>query len=341
MRLGKVSIVCTILTALLVLATFVLKLTVSRDRPLLDSALRIADVGDWYAEGYPEFHWLNNDTLLFFNGDSRSTLSPYILDVSSAVASENLGLKRTMKRSSTVNNEHVSLDGKWILWNDGPDVVVTTIDGSLRKLYRHAWPSLWLPDSRHWIQFESTDWPPKDDTIIHDVKSQACDRAVLKPPSGHLETVTGGSLSTCALWYSIREGGVEEFVRHLTLEEAHLGADGTTRRKVELSLGSSTKLYDLSISPVGDRIAYLSCNETSSPFSPIVRRFLPAICAPKFSVRLNVCTIDDGKNVCLGTIPVSADAGKNREISTLAWLPDGKHLSFVCRNTLWRVTVGK
>jgi hypothetical protein len=140
-------------------------------------------------------------------------------------------------------------------------------------------------------------------------------------------------------FYVSWSGSLEENVFHVRIAECRLNAGVTPVRVSALVLPPDTRLYSLAVSPTGDRVAWISVDSYVSPVAKLMERYLHIPARPRFLAHVSVANSDGTGIRELGRVAVSAEAGKNREISNVAWLPGEKHLSFVLRGALWVLPV--
>ena len=100
----------------------------------------------------------------------------------------------------------------------------------------------------------------------------------------------------------------------------------------------TAEVGDSAVSPTGDRIAFLlSTQHPPTGSTAIVSRFTHSRTGP--TVSLCVSRLDGTRPRSLGSeeLRVDRENGPEAEIGQLRWLPDGKRLSFVFRDTLWTI----
>ncbi len=99
----------------------------------------------------------------------------------------------------------------------------------------------------------------------------------------------------------------------------------------------------ISMSPTGDRVLwYVSAVDLGTDSSPIMSHIRQWLRLPPPSNRNRQFGIwtsgTDGRDLkLLGLFPRESEMDANTEAAIPRWMPDGKHISFVRNNTLWKV----
>jgi hypothetical protein len=349
---------------------------------LLDKATKTAFVLSPEYGGSSPYQWLSTHEVLVFDtltsGTNQIEMALYRVDVVTGIKTRLIELERNLTPDSSLPYyAHVSPDGRRLLIFKGSAYQVVDLDGS----GSHKWQdkkgaevedsysrihTFWRDDSRHAVQFLSSDVGRTHSLLIRDVDAPTVAQRTPLPDTPEWEAQNYFSLP------SMTPGGVifayapafeENDTRTLLLIRT---SSHPVKTRTTLHAPSGTTFVVaperrgavLTVSQDGTRMAWL-CK--AAPYTPPLRawlhRFLPRVNDdPVYPMRLYVSSVDGSKAREIGSVEVGMTAegwrasGSNpiiqavwnsdpvQEISDLRWLPGGKRLSFVLQNTLYTVS---
>lgn len=270
----------------------------------------------------------------------------------------------------------VSPDGQWILWTYSSDGTVygSRLDGTgfFRCLPRRYTRGdriaiLWTEDSRHWVAFVRDEYNRDTVAKIYDVrapdKPTTLPTTVSKLPS-RFSIYTGGysafeflddSRSTQSLVHDNRilscwRNGNQVVAKEVEIVEIGINMPRNQLYTYTIQLPPNTVIQDMSLSPHGDQIAWIAEDRVRPSFYRFYRNPSAA----------KIVTDDDLKKAedkfyweapLISSLWVSkVDGTQMRQIgqvvcrtrydsslSSINWLPDGKHLSVTYDGFLWKV----
>ena len=115
--------------------------------------------------------WLNNEELLRTRqGQTRSVLLRRNIRTGQETAPE--ALKRCRE---AITDLQPSPDGKYLLWSEqgevGRNYGLAVADGSHYFAQKDMNATLWMPDSRHWLEFKANEDEDGFDAILHDMEA--------------------------------------------------------------------------------------------------------------------------------------------------------------------------
>jgi hypothetical protein len=330
---------------------------VTTEQTLLAHAHKITSTKDWSLFGFVSaggencekdgtYAWLDDHTVLFM----RHLTPSYKLDSYASgyfpLASEepaavqiytldtDTGKEKFLTDFSARFNQcsgnpawlHPSPDGKWAVWTSFHEgrLCAATLDGSSLCTFDKGYTddAWWLPDSRHFVGLWLMD-------------------GYYFPDEGRL---VGASL------YDVQKPAEETFLNFTTFEYARLL--GTTVTNTGRLLGVSSwpqgivtvavapdAQYDWDVvwMPYGWRLEGASPSPRGDHVAWMLRRSDRSIVSKHLAI-----WISNGKGKkmrLLGSVTVNSKPGTDLELSRLSWLPDGKKLSFVCKNALYTIPV--
>ena len=316
------------------------------EKSLFQHAVKILDLDcywDW-GGGYEGYGWLSNHEFLYQDyaeGGTTRVQHCRLFRYNTQTRKCRL-LKRLTRRVDCFYHSQmeISPDGKWMLWHgrtDRPETIdAATIDGR-----RHLqWPCgyytrdilNWTADSRHWIDFRLADTDTKYQfkALIHDVNAPRKETA-LPIVSGSLSDNYGARIQKNIVTISAPE--FEKVTAELRVTEAQIGSRIAPLRQYAIRLPASIArlpnagIINRLLSPSADQIALLLCYDVPAQSDKAAQRVLG----------LWVCRKDGSEMRNLGDWRRDSNPNRFPDLEGLRWLPDGRRLSFVCREALWTV----
>ncbi|MCW3097662.1 MAG: hypothetical protein JWL77_3280 [Chthonomonadaceae bacterium] len=321
---------------------------------LLAIATKIAGTEGWElpngtdAQTYMTYFWISNDQLLYFMSDAHIEELLWQLDVKT-------GKKTSFRTVSKMWSDDgwfkkdiaISPDGQWILWDgDHSDhsyhgYYGARRDGSAKfhipyKGFPYVTGFKWMPDSRHFVE----DTGRYDAKVTHFTPLTTVMRSVDAPQIAAdvsrkaADIYSGWSTRILSANRAIQ---IEELPagkwppRKYVLEETTLEPIPTLLHRWTISVPPKEEWEEMKISPDGQRIAWIVI---TPPDSEKPQR-----------VALSVSRLDGSAMQEIGHLTLPASAADwfgptfERYPSEMKWLPDGKHLSFLYKKTLYVLPV--
>lgn len=299
----------------------------------------------WVLGPYTRTLWLSDHELFLFKFDPKTQWLLAIYNLSTGKIQTLPGLSRKMTYS--VGRVHVTLspDRKRALWilpgTDTSELVYGRSDGShaLTIFSRdlQAGNACWLSDSRSWITFK-----PKYNSL----------RGVSNPLQAEsFHPDTSDTVSSKPLTIPKEFEIVEPYTVYVTTEDHAIGYPYYRDSKPPSSLNlhefdirhperpehfytlrfpEGTHLKELSISPSGERVAWLLTSADSTPGHTLLQVY--------------VSLLDGSQMHILGQISVpKSDAWDMYEVeqnqpTLLPWMPDNRRITFLYKDALWTVS---
>jgi hypothetical protein len=349
---------------------------------LLEKATKTAFVFRPEYGGGPPYQWLSTREALMFdtikNGTNPYETALYRVDVITGIKTRLTELERNLTPDSSLPYyAHVSPDGRRLLIFKGSAYQVVDLDGN----GSHKWQdkkgaevedsysrihTFWRDDSRHVVQFLSSDVDRTHSLLIRDVDAPTVAQRTPLPDTPEWDAqnyFSPPSMTPSGVLFAYAPAFEENDTRTLLLIRT---SPHPVKTRTTLHAPSGTTFVVapkrrgavLTVSPDGTRVAWL-CK--AAPYAPPLRawlhRFLPRVNdSPMYPMRLYVSSVDGSKAREIGSVEVGMTAagwrasGSNpiiqevwnsdtvQEISDLRWLPGSKRLSFVLQNTLYTVS---
>lgn len=249
-------------------------------------------------------------------------------DLRTGVDQPLLALNRLYKHAIGYGLE-VSPDGKWLLWKNGQEETHwATLDG---RSHFHVQGSimdkiLWMADSRHWVELTNESYPSR--AAIYPIKTPGAsgvDEISLgsAPAEANCGMITlDNALITTSGHLLVKRMGGEAGITEIV--ELDLTHNGTPGRSFKVRLPADVDVGDLAFSLDGEHAAWLLRRESR--------------------MWLCVSRLNGSQMHLIGAMtitpkdPANPDDVLNDPPSSLHWMPDGKRLTFVYKQALYRVS---
>lgn len=342
-------------TLAVTLLTFLFALTLKalvqlREPSLLDRATFLTSVADWSMASLNNYKWSTNNKALFFRDvvlGEQWQACQYDLVTNQSAPLPRLSLLLS-KKDYSLASLAVSYDGAWMFIQDRIDMFATRLDGTA---YLHCSGTLvyWTGNAHQLVAFDedakrlyyqahiySADTPANRQTLrigpAHFVN--ALDKNHYFSGNVHMTTkhtlivddwqdhdgITGGLL----------HGTIHILRGDLVGVPAALHTFTVTLPQQELS--------GMDYSRDGEHVAWLFKSEHAAGVTGWLHRLIPAFKVQEaVTSEIFVSAIDGTEMRSLGRVEESAGTASQPTLAALQWLPDGKHLSFICHNALWKI----
>jgi hypothetical protein len=342
----RALLVIVVIACLLLLAAW--KFT-PREPLLLEEATDVSPQGISYC-------WLNNEELLRTRqGQARAVLLRRNVRTGEETAPDAL-----KKCEEGITELQPSPDGKYLLWSEqgevGGNYGFAVADGSHYFAQKDMNATLWMPDSRHWLEFKANEDENSFEAILHNMEAPH-EKRTLAIEQG--ESIRKRDFYGCVVTpdnrllahgYSFYNGNDNT----ITVEEYAVGNTIKPVRFHLLKLPRGTTLSnektDVKESPQGRQVALRLESQRVPSLVALLGRYLPFFkTEPRKCVELWVCDLD-GKNLRLVGYVVEQPAAKHVPLQAytpapsivqdLAWTPDGRKISFTNEGRIYTIPIG-
>jgi hypothetical protein len=314
-------------------------------RTLVEHSVPVADARVWKnnGEGFRAFRWIDNRR--FFSYDGITPLhAPFCYDVVSRAKVPLTGLEKLFdyahsKSYQVAASWELSLDRAHVLWNinNGDFVHYAALDGSNLKTWvlrgQHQYSRFdgmrWLADGRRWIA--------RFDYFADGTRNYTCIGNVEESGSARLEWIPKSDTN-----------GVElaDPVLHVNIWYSKLTHRDQPGFPISLVKGKSVQppttvdTIELTASPDRTHLAWLLDGANANPLSTFIHRICPSYNPKPSRYRsISVSHIDGSHIQEVGRIDEDGSHAPDDMINSLQWMPDGKHVSYVCKNVLYSLDV--
>lgn len=302
---------------------------IPRLRPLLPQAAQVVQI----SSTYPFYWWLSEEELLLFRiSENQGDIVPMRYQIDSRKMTPLPALQALWHRfSGNPETVQVAPDGKWLLWKDTKGAThIASLDG----LHHFSIPSQqaslnrWLSDSRHWVELvPAGDIYSFANIYSIDKPHDKISKPLFPPfPStpdlANIHRITLADDEHILVHYWNEAPGKLDPSRIIaatfTPNPLFRGKFSFTTPRTDYEKG------DILFAPQTKRLAWVL--EFYQPYPPYSYTGFWTKELSKVGVK------EIGYLVAFG--------GKHRsKPQNVQWTPDGKHLSFIYRDTLWRVSV--
>ena len=359
-RIPRTCLLILLPVVLLILGAVGLFFT-TREPNLLERATSVADTKDWDFR-WTTYYWISNQDLLFFRGSSAQypVESGWNFFKRDILTGKEMHLSALTRLASDTYGKHswiaMAPDGQRLFWTDEEEGVKGILCATLEGQHFQTFPRgrlshvAWMGDSAHLIERAMDQM--RDHIAygrIYDLNAPQKPRK-LDPPTAEPFHSTPGFVTMTnhlllATWEGQGEIDTEAPLQHVEIYEAVIGEETRSARKYSVTLPYMAEIWGEKFSPQGDRIAWplLQKNDTLPPYLDFLHRRIPAFnpqSTPKFS--LWVSRIDGTQMHEIGALPIRPEKEYSGVViddvpDQIYWLPDGKHLSFWLKGTLYTV----
>lgn len=323
---------------------------------LLNNAVKVANTAHWIlprggnVPNYATYFWASDRYLLYFRHHPRIWDLLCRRDVKTGKDKIFWKVSRWWSEDGTYKKQlEISPDRQWVLWEGNyydhsfHGYYGARLDGS-RKFFisKKPWPYWvavrWLPDSRHFLEVthlykENGDYLRCVGTTM---RSVVAPRLSQRPPALNKYTYSESwnKYSDIKWLTNTKALGVSALgelwpARSYIIEELTTNRNAKNRRWTFRIPRQETR-YEMAIAPQGDRIAWVVV-ETDNSLS-----------SHKGNAKLCISGLNGKITNEIGSLPLAPSEeewpGFYRP-TELKWLPDGKNLSFIYEDKLYRVQV--
>ncbi len=326
--------------ALLLVACLLAAIPVLRERSerLTVLATYSTDASMWtrYYDGYC---WeTNNAQLLFYNIANRDTQVLRHDDARNSTSIFVPSLTTLLGAKGIVMFPRCSPGGKWLLAQDYGSNEYIGVDLKTGRLLKWSKPAsagiyvLWLPDGKRWVELRYNKMHTGVIPVIHSMEGPD---VLSSPIAGAFEWPLG---VTADLHMLVAPTSPPLIINDFDLNPH---PKPTLRHSIKLpgigltsnAAGFERWAQEIEASPDAHRLAYMVQEEAISPFTRLLRRFVPG----SSGASTVLCSIwvsnADGSNMCqIGHENAHTAAG-------LQWTPDGKRLSLFIDDKFYVIPV--
>jgi hypothetical protein len=257
----------------------------------------------------------------------------------------------TLTRQLTGANIYIrpvlSPSAKWLLTQqrvNGWDIpVALSVDGGRRASWPQDSPTklfpkipeqlpMWLADNSHWLEFNALDRDVRIWTVRHGIGVP--DKNLGKWDLFGL--IVGQDEKGRLLEYEME---VTTAIKHRLI--AHDPTSGAQTGETVLPVSFDISLTQMSLSPGGDRVAFVSITGDEPLYPQWIVNHIPSLRKYRkpFKFALWICGVD-GKGLeelgcSVANVHPRQHLYANENLGNLSWLPDGRSLSFVLDGKLW------
>jgi hypothetical protein len=237
----------------------------------------------------------------------------------------------------------LSPDGKWLLWHrnnrraSSQEWIACALDGSQQRTWQTRpdpisgmWltgQARWMPDSRFWIQLETTYKNEKykySHALIHDCRDP---QAVEERDMAFLaEGIVLGMTSsqTLLIWHPSRR----QKTTKILFDEVELALPKATARERTVSMPHETEVAEVSLSPQGNQLAWVLADRSENPvlYTLWTSRLNGSEMRPLIQLK--------------GIVKQSETSFTGQCYSwprNIRWLPQGDQLSYLYNHGLWMI----
>lgn len=333
------------ITSLLILAA-VTSLSVRNNRSLLARSVPVADTHAWWPERIEEcpYAWLSNKILFSHSGWWRLE-NPFTYDIHTQVKTPLAALERRLEKDADMgtNSWALSADRQRILWTMElyDDIRTARLNGS-------DYQSVQVADCGHGNQIAGVDWLPDGQHWLAETFDHESGKVL-----GHClgDVHTPGKVT----WLSPEQPDPliteSRICKHtdthadITLPDAASMLHGTTQHSLKylaVQPPQGTSIVELEPDPGNHRLLWLLSGERAALFGGRLDRFLPGYARGSHHyMALFISNIDGTGMQEIGRIYLASDLDDqvDAQLSGIAWLPNGKKVSYLYQNTLYTVVV--
>ncbi len=334
-----------------------------QERLLLKQAVRVTDTHGWEVDRGPDacitYGWLSGQEVLFCRGGFLSNSPLWRRNVRTGKETPLKALSRLFHDTKgDPDGVKVSPDGRWVLWHGGQDdTVCAAVDGSssFRSHPANNYSSFgWLGGSDdQWVEFIQANKhsPGRLSTVIlHKAASQTTQP--LPPTDMSWEPWSDGiavqnAAGACMLMQPTRrELGDMPKTDRMEITQTVLASPAPPPHRFEIRVPPGSTVHRIVLSPDGKYAAWALQTHFANPILERIHRLVPSVSAPfRDCIGLWVSRVDGSEMHEIGHLrdTINSSKGDPREGNgwiddyTLRWLPDGKQLSFVYKDALYRV----
>jgi hypothetical protein len=196
----------------------------------------------------------------------------------------------------------------------------------------------WLPDHIRWLEVGEIrngeyDGPTRSGIFLHSLDRPEFSKGKLVFDTTEMRSVQGIT-PDYRLIASDWPGGDG---KQITLYEMGISSNTMPKRQVKFHAPPETNLVEMTLSPQGDRMAWLFSYDRSYPFASLLARFLPALKKKTHGVGLWVSRTDGRDLHVIGYQPSEEKQGVLYNVQAIGWMPDGKRIRFTYKNVLYTV----
>ena len=343
--------------------------SVPQQRHLLARSKRITDAPDQSSPARfgpsrgAHFVWLSDVEAVGLSFEGYEDHA-FLLNASTGVRTPIEALNDTFKTITPSGEQHLSPDGKWLLWTgvrntqhlpaaygkryvlpapgrqfyQGFRVVATALDGSRHVERQQGSDLAWLPNSQGWVRYL---WGQSGVSIRSSVQGQplASSEKTEKtvptlPLTQGMVRVLGMRPNNHLLVCCMPPPAVRGHYA-VQLYDIALGSDPPSVNTCTLTLPAAWSAMDLALSPSGDRLAWKTIGNRR-PFPDFVLRLLPFIDpSPRPVIGLWVSRVDGSDLHEIGDEDAPVIDGWDQHLYDLGWTPNGKRVSFIFHGSLW------
>lgn len=361
-------------------------------RRLLDVAHRVALTKNWQGgvagyPGYEPYFLLSDHEFVFFGGSRGAGHHPVLRNVA---AERNQPLAVSFRAHfgfrAQLNGMTLSPDRRWLLWVDDnfhcnvhhhlcSRIVAASLDGKARRVWPHldgwVWHPTWLPDSRGWFAWSSSDAGMRVLLARRDEPQTVAGAAMTIPdaqkvafplaflPSGRVLGIDQARMKKAGILnhaepnvgsvkMSFLASGPKPIVEMVAFDPA---APTTILGRYRAAVPLGARIATVALSPDGRRLAWIveasDDPQLVSRLRDRLSRLLPALVPPPASpsrASLWTSRLDGSDAREIGDTPRTLGrrgAFAGSVPSAPQWTPDGKRIGFLHEDALWIVAADK
>lgn len=323
---------------------------VPREKLLLERATQIPKAGNWeWRRSNPQ--WLTNDQLYLTSTYYGSPdIHCAILDTRTGKLHYLTGVNKRLRKVSEWlwRDCQISPDRQWLLEHDREGTSVMHLDGTglqrIEDAGRFA-QVYWLSDSRRWLHVYCGSYghsPPSPELTLYSRDGRVEELTnPLQNPLFLSGTMAVGICQNTLITFQANENNehkvenVRVFKRRLETQDAH-------SETFSFALHQPGFLCEAAFSPLCDRVAWIIKSDYRPSLRVLMHRFFPSVKVPVYrrmslwSSRINGQDQHEVGHLDKEIVSDDDVIGDGWD-GPLLWLPDGKRLSFIHKETLYTV----
>jgi hypothetical protein len=324
---------------------FVISYRIS-SKPLIEISHRVVTVDAWCPTFMPKYYWLSDHELLFYRSlSSDKEMSLHRYDTKLHEDRINSNWENIQRTGGDPWELEIVPNSKWMCWTANGKFFSAALDASSSSncpLYGTAYR---MGDGANWLEFiRSSPTNIYTKVITHAIgqstplNTHKVYEQCLINSSGDMDDVvlSTKNLLLSSTWKQRYEKSFFEPLSSVTIFKGDI-TSSMIPHKYTIRLPEISALRGFEFSPDGEHIAWAFVFSRINPWMRFQRWLFPSFTPhPQSTIEIWTSNIDGSHMHTLGYIDLSSyKEGDVGGFCSMAWTPDGKHLSFVYDSSLW------